>query len=103
MLDDFLIHDHILERYTGTDTDVQIPRGVTAIGERAFAHCETMRSVTIPDTVASIGTGAFAFCKNLRSISLPRLLHPLGTAVFLRQYRTELVVQMRSQIFRQIV
>ncbi|MCR4638977.1 leucine-rich repeat protein [Ruminococcus sp.] len=62
MLEDFIIRGHILESYNGNEANVQIPRGVTEIGDRAFSHCETMISVVIPNTVNSIGKGAFAYC-----------------------------------------
>lgn len=71
LFDDFIISDHILWEYRGHDTQVSIPRGVKGIGERAFAHNDTVTSIEISDTVTFIGKGAFAYCKNLRSINIP--------------------------------
>ena len=44
---------------------VNIPIGVTTIGEDAFARCSALTSVTIPVTVTTIGDGAFSGCSNL--------------------------------------
>lgn len=35
---DFVIEDGVLEAYTGTDTVVEVPKGVTTIGDGAFAE-----------------------------------------------------------------
>ena len=60
--------------YTG---DVAIPAAVTyndttysvtAIGERAFEQCSSMKSVTIPKTVKFIGECAFGDCDSLDGI-----------------------------------
>ena len=50
---------------------VDIPDGVTSIGEGAFAFCSSLTSINIPDSVTSIGEGAFAFCKSLIGITIP--------------------------------
>lgn len=44
---------------------VNIPIGVTTIGDGAFARCSALTSVTIPVTVTTIGDGAFSGCSNL--------------------------------------
>jgi hypothetical protein len=44
---------------------------VTAIGEKAFENCDSLKSITIPDSVRSIGTYAFRDCSSLASITLP--------------------------------
>ncbi len=55
-------------------TEVDIPRGVVAIGERAFENCATITSVKIPSTVTSIGKYAFSGCTGLTVAWLPRTL-----------------------------
>jgi hypothetical protein len=50
--------------------NVQIPQGVVAIGDRAFAKAK-MDTVTIPDGVKVIGIKAFENCENLGSITIP--------------------------------
>ena len=50
---------------------VIIEKGVTAIGEQAFADCTALTSATISDSVTSIGDYAFYSCNNLTSITIP--------------------------------
>lgn len=44
-------------------TSIQIPKGVTTIGNGAFYHCDNLSSVTIPVTVSEIGPDAFTNTK----------------------------------------
>ena len=38
-MSDTAIKNGVLTKYTGTDTDVIIPEGVTTIGDSALAYC----------------------------------------------------------------
>ena len=49
---------------------VIIEKGVTAIGEQAFADCTAFTSATISDSVASIGDYAFYSCDSLITITI---------------------------------
>ena len=49
-------------------TEMQIPEGVTAIGNQAFA-LTGMESVTIPSTVRSVGEVAFDRCEKLKKVT----------------------------------
>ena len=49
-----------------------IPSSVTHIGDMAYFHCKSLKSITIPNGVKSIGDGAFTGCDNLKTITLPR-------------------------------
>ncbi len=44
---------------------------VTAIGDNAFANCESICELIIPDSVKAIGYSAFMGCINLEKISVP--------------------------------
>ena len=44
---------------------------VTRIGNSAFAHWSSMRSIEIPESIVSMGEYAFYFCIGLENISLP--------------------------------
>ena len=70
----------------GTDlkslTTLEIPSGVTKIGDSAFASCTSLASVTIPGSVTSIGNSAFAFCTSLASVEIPASVESIGRQAF---------------------
>ena len=50
---------------------VQLPQGVTGLGEYAFNNCTSLTSIDLPETLTSIGKHAFHGCISLTSITLP--------------------------------
>jgi len=101
---DFVIQDGVLIDYTGNDTEIIIPEGVTVIGPNAFAGKNVTR-VTLAKSVTTIAEEAFrgsslryiifsdggslttierlAFSAcDLSEISLPKTLAYLGSGVF---------------------
>ena len=62
--------------------DLQIPEGVTNIGESAFEDCSSLTSVTIPDSVTSIGSSAFYGCSKLTSVTIPDSVTSIGDSTF---------------------
>ena len=77
----------VLERYQGSDTEVQVPDcvdgyKVVRIGDYCFARCSFITSVALPDTVKNIGEGVFSGCSSLTSITLPDSLTMIGKGVF---------------------
>ena len=64
-----------IERYTGSDSTVNIPTEidnyrVTKIGNEAFKYCNSLTSLTIPDSVTTIGWNAFYGCSSLKSVTI---------------------------------
>ena len=51
-------------------TSIEIPSGVTSIGDMAFYYCSSLTSIEIPSSVTSIGDGAFFDCSSLTSITV---------------------------------
>ncbi len=81
-MSDFVIENRVLIKYTGKDSDVVIPDGVTSISWRAFEGCSSLTSVTIPDSVTSIGDCAFFRCSGLTSITIPGGVTEIGDGTF---------------------
>ena len=61
---------------------VQLPEGLTALGNGALGNLQNLESVTIPEGVTSIGERAFFFCQKLESIPLPAGLAYIGKGAF---------------------
>ena len=40
-------------------TEMVVPEGITAIGEKAFWECEKLQSITLPQSLKEIGADAF--------------------------------------------
>ena len=55
---------------------------VTAIGDKAFENCLSLRSVTIPESVTSIGDDAFSWCISLDSIVIPESVTTIRDLAF---------------------
>ena len=83
--------------YEGTDKDnlsysrnvvvplltVQLPQGITALGEYAFSNCTALTSITLPKELTTIGNDAFRDCTSLTSIDLPDGLESIGNYAFM--------------------
>lgn len=81
---EFQVSGGVLRKYTGTDTQVNIPNnlGITSIGDRAFFKRSDIISVKMPMGITSIGNYAFAGCDNLRHIIFSSTLNSLGNYAF---------------------
>lgn len=66
---------------TGGLTSMDIPSGITVIGEAAFMNCADLESVTVPATVTTVGGSAFEGCASLRECNLTNV-QDLGIKVF---------------------
>lgn len=53
--------------YTGTDTALTLPQGITEINQYAFSGRSDITSITLPDSVTNIGEYAFSWCTNLNT------------------------------------
>lgn len=53
------------------ETEVILPKGVTALATGAFDNCMALRSVTIPQSIQEGNPEAFTGCKQLRRATLP--------------------------------
>lgn len=92
----------VLNSYTGDDSEVIIPAGVTEIGYLAFAGNQKLERVLIPDTVAKIGRYAFENCTSLRNIVIPETVTECGSGAFFNcplLQDTEGFVKIRGTLF----
>ena len=78
-----IIDEHgVLVRYSGSETTVVIPDGVTGIGYPAFSNCTGLTSVEIPASVTSIGYCAFRGCTGLTEVKIPDGVTKIGNYAF---------------------
>ena len=63
-------------------TELEIPNGVTSIGNHAFEGCTSLASITIPDSVTSIGSYAFEGCTSLASMTIGDSVTRIGSSAF---------------------
>ena len=64
--EDFIIENGILTAYVGEEIAVDVPEGVTEIGEGAFRNNAAVESVYLPEGVVKIGAKAFENCTGLK-------------------------------------
>ena len=75
------IEDGILEKRENIKK-IEIPDGVTYIGDRVFYNCTNLENITIPETVKTIGFHAFDNCVKVKDIKLPDNLEVIQTGAF---------------------
>ena len=84
--------------FSSCPTDINIPEGVTRIGDYAFDQ-SGMTSVTIPATVTTIGSGAFEYCTSLTSINIPKGVTTIGNMAFMESGLTSITVDSENTFF----
>lgn len=63
-------------------TSVTLPTGITHIGDCAFSCCVNLSNINLPDSITHIGNSAFSSCQNLSNITLPNSLTYIGDEAF---------------------
>ena len=66
--DEWVVEDGVLTEYKGTDVSLDIPFGITTIGEKAFYGNKNIVHVTFPASLETICTSAFEGCSALKSL-----------------------------------
>ena len=61
---------------------LELPDGLTSVGDLAFYDCKNLTAVVIPDTVEHIGDYAFAKCEGVALLDLGDGLRTVGEASF---------------------
>lgn len=62
-------------------TDISMASSVVSIGEKAFAGCG-ITDLTVPDSVTAIGNNAFENCDELKDLTLSKGLNSIGDKAF---------------------
>lgn len=65
---------------------IELPKGMTYIGDRAFAGCVSLETVVLPQRLFHIGESAFEGCTFLEEIDLPESMTELGDRAFANTY-----------------
>jgi len=79
---DFTISDGVLIEYNGEETEIEVPSGVTAIGEVVFHDKNTLTKIVLPEGVNEL-KGGFVRCNNLETIILPDSLENIPQMAFM--------------------
>lgn len=76
---------------------INLPNGITKIGDCTFAGCKRLKTINIPDTVIEIGDLAFFQCDSLTHIYLPDSVKKITEKTF--EMFSNLKVTYRGEIF----
>ena len=79
---EYVIKDGMLKKYTGNESEIVIPEGVTTIGKNCFSENSMITSVAIPDSVTCIDYYAFNNCVGLKTVNIPKSVTNIGNKAF---------------------
>ena len=74
--------DESVVRYKGKEIFVDIPEGLTKIGNAAFGSNHSIKKVTLPTGMLTVSKEAFWDCKYLRSVNLNDDIVSIGESAF---------------------
>ena len=77
-----IVNQIVVDADENISGNIEIPAGVTSIGDDAFWRCRNLTGVRIPDGVTVIGNRAFSGCSSLRSIRIPIGITVIGEFAF---------------------
>lgn len=61
---------------------INLPDGLTSLGDNAFYGCTELTSIAIPNTVTNIGNGTFMACTGFTSVIIPNSVTRVGNNAF---------------------
>ncbi|VEI13275.1 leucine-rich repeat domain-containing protein [Trueperella bialowiezensis] len=62
---------------------VELPSGLTEIGDYSFASTESLEEITIPENVKVIGQSAFSHCKGLKKVTMGNSVTEIKNTAFI--------------------
>ena len=81
VVNQYKIYSHAFRACSGLKS-VELPTGVTSVGDFAFYWCSSLESIEIPFGVTSIGNYAFYNCDSLIDSDLPSSITDIGNLAF---------------------
>ena len=63
-------------------TNIEMPEGLTEIGYRAFWECSSLKNVKIPKGLTEIGDNVFKYCRSLTNVEIPDGVTRIGDEAF---------------------
>ncbi len=78
----FTVENGVLTRYNGGTERVEVPEGVTAIGQAAFFGNQTVTEIILPDTLTDIYAMAFSGCTALQTVEIPASVERIDSEAF---------------------
>lgn len=79
---DFQTNGTVLVKYSGTDSSVLVPDGITEIGNEAFKGNPLVSEIILPESIKKIGNSSFSDCINLEKVTLNNNLESIGESAF---------------------
>lgn len=76
------IFEHLTEEEMRNISRIYIGKGITNIGDHAFAFLGDLEYIHISNSVKTIEVGVFACCKFLKNITIPNSVTTIGDFVF---------------------
>lgn len=61
---------------------INLPDGLTSLGDNAFYGCTGLTSIAIPNTVTNIGNGTFRACTGFTTVIIPNSVTRVGNNAF---------------------
>ena len=50
--------------------EINLPKGITSLGDRVFSYCKSLVNIELPEGITSLGYDVFDGCINLKTIRI---------------------------------
>ena len=71
-----------LTSFGKTLTNINVPQGITEIGDSVFYYSLSLKTVTLPEGIVKIGASSFSRCTSLTNINIPSSVETIGNSAF---------------------
>ena len=80
-------------------TDINLPQGITSIGDYAFSECNRLTNINLPQGITSIGDYAFSNCGSQKKIYIPKQLVQIGKNAFATNNIDSIIVESGNKVY----